>query len=159
VAREFLKAGLLAPQIERIREVYAVKRDAMLAALERHMDPSWGVRWTRPEGGLFLWVELPHGIDAGELLETALKAKVAFVTGSAFHCDGSGRNTMRLNFSYPRIEQIDVAIDRLARCIGSRLREGTLRFEVAAPADPSLVSGDHALEQLAWNLALSEVVT
>ena len=59
IGREFLKAGLLAPQIARIRGLYSIKREAMLDALDRHMDPAWGVRWTRPEGGLFLWMTLP----------------------------------------------------------------------------------------------------
>lgn len=109
VVREFLAAGLLNRQLERTRQAYAAKRDAMVSALERHIDPSW--------------VELPRGLDAHELLQRALAANVAFVPGRASHCDGSGGNTMRLNFSYPSVEQIEIAISRLAECIESGLRE------------------------------------
>jgi 2-aminoadipate transaminase len=123
VAREFLEAGLLPAQIARLCGIYTERREAMLAALERHVDPSWGVRWTRPEGGLFLWLTLPEWMDAGELFELALRENVAFVIGSAFHCDGSGRNTLRLNFTYPGPEQLDVAVARLARCIGTMLEQ------------------------------------
>ena len=159
VAREFLAAGLMAPQLERIRGTYAIKRDAMLAALDRWFDPEWGVRWTRPQGGLFLWVELPRGVNAGELLKSALDENVAFVTGSAFHCDGSGSRTFRLNFSYPTVEKIDLAIRKLAGCIEKKLRDATPEVAAAGPAPPRLVGGEHSLEQLVWNLALSEVVT
>ncbi len=73
----------------------------MLAALERAFpDPDMGVRWTRPQGGLFLWVRLPHGLDSLQLLTEAIEQRVAFVPGASFHPDGSGANTLRLNFSH-----------------------------------------------------------
>jgi 2-aminoadipate transaminase len=158
VAREYLRTGRLPAQLERIRGIYSAKRDAMLAALGRHFPQEWGVRWTRPEGGLFLWMTLPGGIDARALLERTLERNVAFVTGRPFHCDGSGDNTLRLNFSYPTLEQLDLAAACLARCV-----EPMLDRAVVPPAgDDSrkelVVAGDHALEQLAWNLALGEVV-
>jgi 2-aminoadipate transaminase len=106
VVREFLKAGLLPGLILRNRELYAEKRVALLSALEAHFDPAWGVHWTRPEGGLFVWVTLPVWMDAAELFQRALAENVAFVVGGVFHCDGSGRNTLRLNFSHPRLEQL-----------------------------------------------------
>lgn len=98
------------------RAVYKARRDAMLAALEKHM-PS-GTRWTRPEGGLFVWVELPGHIDAAELLSRSVEtAKVAFVPGKAFHSDGSGANTMRLSFSCADNEKIEKGVSRLGRLI------------------------------------------
>lgn len=115
LASEFLKAGLLPAHLTGIRKLYARKRDLMLEALERHMPP--GVSWTRPSGGLFLWVRLPDSVDADELLGYAVREKVAFIPGSAFHCDGSGRNTLRLNFSFPEEERIEVGIERLARVV------------------------------------------
>jgi len=159
VAREYLKAGYLPAQIERIRALYSVKREAMLESLEQQIDPAWGVRWTRPEGGLFLWVTLPEWMEASKLLQRALEQQMAFVLGSAFHCDGSGGNTLRLNFSYPTVEQIKIASERLAGCIGSMVREGPGADHAAVQTTSAeLVSGEHALEQLSWNLALSEVV-
>ncbi|MGD0159643.1 MAG: hypothetical protein ABSB89_05035 [Candidatus Bathyarchaeia archaeon] len=73
--------------------------------------------WTHPEGGLFLWVKLPKKMSANELLPKAIENKVAYVIGSAFHCDGKGQNAMHLNFSYPTKEQIDEGIRRLAKMI------------------------------------------
>jgi len=124
VAAEFLKAGYLDGHVEKIKVLYRAKRDAMLAALDRHMPKEAGVRWTRPEGGLFLWVTCPEQVDCDEMFPEAVRENVAYVVGSAFHCDGSGRNTMRLNFSYPSIPQIDEGIQRLAKAIKSRLASG-----------------------------------
>ena len=158
VARAFVTGGLMPRQIEEIREIYAGKREAMLAALERHIDPDWSVSWTRPEGGLFLWMRLPAGMESGELLQRALRAHVAFVTGTCFHCDGSGRNTLRLNFSYPPIDKIDTAIERLAGCIESLLPGVGVACTVEETVPSLLVTGDHTLRHLPWNLVLSEVV-
>ncbi|MFY0679117.1 MAG: PLP-dependent aminotransferase family protein [Thalassovita sp.] len=95
---------------------YGARRDAMVSALETHMPE--GVSWTRPEGGMFVWLTLPKGIDAAVLLELALKSeKVAFVPGAAFYPDGSANNTLRLNFSSPDHIQIAEGISRLARSI------------------------------------------
>ena len=75
---------------------YRAKRDAMLAALAAHMPKS--VRWTKPQGGLFVWATLPEGVSGAELLERAVReVKVAFVPGGAFFHDGSGANTIRLS--------------------------------------------------------------
>ena len=88
---------------------------------------------------MFLWVTLPRFVDAGELLAMAIEAKVAFVTGRAFHCDGSGANTLRLNFSHPSIERIELAIERLARCIESMLRQARPAVEANVRQIPLLV--------------------
>ena len=110
-----MSQGLLHKQIDIIKELYYKKRQLMLSALEEHMPE--GVSWTRPEGGLFLWVRLPEHMDAKELFEEAIANNVAYVVGSAFHCDEGGKNTMRLNFSYPSEEQIPEGVKRLATAI------------------------------------------
>jgi len=164
LAREYMKTGQLPRQIERTREIYASKLRVLLEALDESFDVDWGVRWTRPEGGLFLWVKLPQWMNARELLDRALKEEqVAFVVGEAFHCDRSGKNTLRLNFSYPSEEQLRVAAERLARCVGRMVSEHAPGAEEEATtpdgAEPELlVSGEHAMVQLTWNMALSEVV-
>jgi DNA-binding transcriptional MocR family regulator len=95
-----------------IRRAYRARRDAMLAALAREMPPR--VRWTRPEGGMFLWLTLPERIDAAALLARAIaEARVAFVPGRAFHADGGGANTLRLNFTLADPAEIGEGIARL----------------------------------------------
>ncbi|MCX2723772.1 PLP-dependent aminotransferase family protein [Roseibium salinum] len=96
--------------------VYKARRDAMLAALERHMPQ--GTRWTKPGGGMFIWVELPDGMDGAALLARSVEmARVAFVPGSAFHPDGRGANTMRLSFSCADPDRIETGIARLGKVI------------------------------------------
>jgi 2-aminoadipate transaminase len=112
---EYLKRGLLPQQVEQIRKLYAKKRGVMINALRRYMPKD--VEWTEPEGGLFLWVKLPKKMDTTALFPKAVENKVAYVIGSAFHCNGKGQNTMRLNFSYPSETQIEEGIKRLAKMI------------------------------------------
>lgn len=115
VARDGFDAHL-----DRLRETYAARRDAMLAALADHMPP--GLHWTRPEGGMFIWVTLPDGMDGAALLERAIaEARVAFVPGGAFFPDGSGRNTLRLSFSRTAPEDIREGIARLGALIGAQV--------------------------------------
>jgi 2-aminoadipate transaminase len=113
--------GLLEQHIEKIKDVYRERRDVMLRALEAHFPP--GCRWTRAQGGLFVWAELPHSIDTRELLAEALEEKVAFVPGHSFHPDRTGHNTMRLNFSNVPPDRIEEGIARLGRAIRRRLQE------------------------------------
>lgn len=95
---------------------YRRRRDAMLAALARHMPK--GVSWTEPKGGLFTWLRLPERLDGADLLTRSLaEAKVAFVPGSAFFFDDRARNTARLSYSLPGKPQIEEGIARLARLI------------------------------------------
>lgn len=115
VAYEVARGGFLDRHVRFIRQVYRERRDAMLDALERYFPE--GIRWTHPQGGLFLWVILPEDLDASEILKEAIKEKVAFVPGVAFYADGSGRNTMRLNFSYMTPDKIEEGIKRLARVL------------------------------------------
>jgi DNA-binding transcriptional MocR family regulator len=104
-----------ASRVEAARAHYRRRRDAMLAALKRHMPP--GVSWTRPQGGLFVWVRLPEGTDGAALLQRAVAAGVAFVPGGAFFFDGSARNTMRLSFSLAGEAEIEEGIARLGRLV------------------------------------------
>lgn len=115
VAHDICSRGLLRTHVKKVRDAYLERRDAMLQAMEEHF-PS-GVTWTRPQGGLFLWVRLPEQIDTTEFMKTALEEKVAYVPGAAFYPDQGGHNTMRLNFSYCRPEIIREGIQRLARAI------------------------------------------
>jgi len=119
IAVEYMRRGLLDREVENIRALYSRKLGVMLAALEKEMPR--GVTWTRPEGGLFLWVKLPRRMNATALFEKAIERKVAYVIGSAFFCNGKGHHTMRLNFSYPSEEQIVEGIRRLAQVIRENL--------------------------------------
>jgi DNA-binding transcriptional MocR family regulator len=103
-------------QVARARTHYRARRDAMLDALAAAAVP--GMTWTRPEGGLFVWVTLPDGIDAADLLPRAIEeAGVAFVPGGAFFTDGSGRNTLRLSYSLAGEDQIRAGIAKLGALI------------------------------------------
>ncbi len=113
--------------IARLRRVYRERRDAMLAALARYFPPE--ARWTRPEGGLFLWVTLPEGVDTRALLASALERGVAFVPGSAFHAardGGQGERSLRLNFSHADPERIDDGLRRLGAVVAASLARPAL---------------------------------
>jgi 2-aminoadipate transaminase len=126
IVYEFCQRGRLDTHIKKIVEVYRKKRDLMIKTLEEYMPKGSGVDWTYPEGGLFLWVKLPEHMDTAELFPKAVEKKVAYVVGSAFHFDRSGKNTMRLNFSYPTEEQIEEGIKRLADLLKEELNQTSL---------------------------------
>ena len=106
--------------VAKIKTAYRARRDFMLDALQAHMPA--GVRWTRPEGGMFVWVDLPAQINAADLLATSLQTeRVAFVPGHAFFADGSGTNTLRLSFSLADEGMIAEGIKRLGRLISAAL--------------------------------------
>jgi len=115
VAFETCRGGFLDRHVRQLRHVYANRREAMFAALARYMPP--GVRWTRPEGGLFLWITLPAELDARDVLRHAIEHLVAFVPGQAFHASGGGHNTLRLNFSYCTPGRIATGVRRLGKVI------------------------------------------
>src|SRR5437867_1895553 len=119
IAAEFCAAGHLSSRVGAIVERYRRKRDTMLTALAREMPP--GVTWTHPQGGLFLWVRLPDGMDTERLLPLAVEEGVAYVVGTGFHADGGGRNAMRLNFSFPSEPEIEEGVRRLARIVQRNL--------------------------------------
>jgi 2-aminoadipate transaminase len=116
LAYDICQRGLIRAHVRKIRSIYRERRDAMLAAMEEHFPE--GVTWTRPQGGLFLWVRMPEALDATELLDIAVEEKVAFVPGHAFYPGGNdGHCCMRLNFSYSSPEIIEEGIGRLGRAI------------------------------------------
>ena len=103
-------------QVAKIKATYHKRRDAMLAALGSYMPE--GVSWTKPDGGMFVWVTLPEGFDGAALLAESLKTeRVAFVPGKAFFADGSGANTLRLSFSCASEAMIEEGIKRLGRVV------------------------------------------
>jgi 2-aminoadipate transaminase len=110
-----LESGLVERQKERIRPYYREKSAAMLDALAAEMPA--GVRWTRPRGGLFVWLTLPDGLEAERVLEAAVEEGVAFVIGRPFFVDESGGNTMRLTFAKESLEGIREGVRRLARAV------------------------------------------
>jgi 2-aminoadipate transaminase len=118
IAYEVAHGGFLDQHVRLIRDVYRERRDVMLAALSKYVPA--GVRWTIPQGGLFLWVTLPETLDATQLLAEAIAEKVAFVPGTSFFADGSGHNTFRLTFSNATPELIEEGIHRLGGVLSQR---------------------------------------
>ncbi|MBP8974055.1 MAG: PLP-dependent aminotransferase family protein [Anaerolineae bacterium] len=112
---EVAKDGFIDEHVRTLRQVYRQRRDVMLAALDRYMPPE--VRWTHPDGGLFLWVHLPPEISIRELFEEALRRDVAFVPGDAFFTIPNPPPTARLNFSCMPEEAIEEGIRRLSEAI------------------------------------------
>ena len=120
ILAEYIQRGKMKQSIQKSIECYRPKLDAMLAALEKHMPE--GVQWSIPTGGMFIWLTLPERIDTRQIFNTVIEHNVAYVIGQPFHCDGSGANTLRLNYSFPTIEQIATGIERLASAIEQVLR-------------------------------------
>ncbi|RLC52054.1 MAG: aminotransferase [Candidatus Cloacimonadota bacterium] len=120
IAAKYIEKGLFAENLKRTIQNYKEKKEVMMAAFEKYMPE--GVTWTKPEGGLFLFVTLPEYMDTEDLFLKAIKKKVAFVIGSVFHCDGSGKNTMRINFSYVSKEKCLEGVKRLAQVIREEMK-------------------------------------
>ena len=119
VAAEFLSSGRLDENLAKSVALYKGKRDLLLSLLEENMPE--GVKWTHPEGGLFLFLTLPEGFDAVAFYDKALTAGVAYVAGEFFHPDRSGKNTMRLNFSFMSPEKIEAGVKVLAGLLQDEL--------------------------------------
>lgn len=113
----FLAQYSIDDHISRLRDTYRHRRDAMLAAMQRHMPE--GVHFTKPQGGMFVWAELPEGQDARSLLKRCLPRKVAFVPGGAFYPNGGRENALRLSYSATSEAEIEEGIGRLAQVIQS----------------------------------------
>lgn len=127
---EVMKDGFLDRHVPTIRALYKSQRDAMLAAMQRHMPE--GVEWNTPAGGMFLWVRLPEGMNAIELLPKAVARNVAFVPGQAFYADQPDARTLRLSFVTSSEAQISIGIAGLGEAIrdmqadaGATLAEAT----------------------------------
>jgi 2-aminoadipate transaminase len=135
--------------VESLTEVYRARRDTMLDALADHFPRQ--AEWTRPAGGLFIWVTLPDFIDTTDLLARALRDNVAFVPGEAAFLDGRGRNAMRLNFSGSNEDAIREGIRRIGEVVTEQVElYGTLTGEHQAvridePPAPAATLGDNVL--------------
>jgi 2-aminoadipate transaminase len=116
---EFVSRGLFDPNVHAIQDALRLRRDAMISALAREMPE--GTSWNEPDGGYFLWVDLPGGLSAESLLAQADEAGVAFIKGPDFFYDGGGESSLRLAFSYERPESIDEGISRLGRLVREAL--------------------------------------
>ncbi len=112
---EVIKDGFLDRHVPRIRALYKVQRDVMLAALTQHMPE--GVRWNSPAGGMFLWARLPAGLDATALLPKAVARGVAYVPGAAFYAGAADPRTLRLSFVTASPEEIERGVAALAAVI------------------------------------------
>lgn len=115
IAARYMEKGHYEVNLKKTIDLYRHKRDMMHECLLKYMPE--GVTWTRPEGGLFLFVTLPENLDAKELFEIAIKENVAFVIGEVFYCDGKGQNTLRLNFSYVSDENMEEGVKRLGNAV------------------------------------------
>src|ERR1700751_1794200 len=125
VAYEVARDNFLDEHVKLIRRVYRDRRDVMFDALTQYFPPE--VTWTRPKGGLFLWVTLPEGMDAQKLFETALRENVAFVPGDCFYAPNGhqeeARRHLRLNFSAAPPDQIREGVRRLSVAVKQQLEE------------------------------------
>lgn len=119
IASEALNRNIIQENLPRSCELYRKKRDRMLAALDKHFPED--CRWTKPIGGLFIFAWAPESVDTKEMImDSVNKYGVAYVPGQSFFVDGSGRNTMRLNFTFAKMEMIDEGIERLGKVIRQR---------------------------------------
>ena len=121
IAARLLETGILEKRFPLLRKLYKEKRDAMLEALEENMPE--GSKWTKPVGGMFVFVWLPEEINTRKLLDYALRRGVAFVPGDAFYPNGGGYNTMRLNFSFPPPDVIREGVRRIGLAIREMLSD------------------------------------
>ena len=119
VVYEAVKDGFLQTHIPTIRKLYADQCQAMLDALQAYFPA--GTSWTRPEGGMFIWVTLPSHIDTMQLLGEAVEQKVAFVPGAPFYANNPQSNTLRLSFVTVPPEKIREGVRNLAKLIAAKL--------------------------------------
>lgn len=121
LVHELIRDGFLEAHRPALRRLYRTRRDALLAALERHMPG--GVRWNRPAGGMFVWLALPAGLDAAALLPRAVERGMAFVPGAPFFARAPQANTLRLSYATAAPEHIQAAVATLAGVVAEAMRE------------------------------------
>jgi 2-aminoadipate transaminase len=119
ILARYLEKGLLERNLPKTIALYRERRDVMLSCFRKYM-PS-DVTWTTPEGGLFLFVTMPPGLNASSILRKAIENNVAFVDGSTFFCNDQGHNTMRINFSFSDNNEIETGVERLATVLRNEL--------------------------------------
>ncbi|HWE90589.1 MAG TPA: PLP-dependent aminotransferase family protein [Pseudonocardiaceae bacterium] len=122
-------------QIKTYRELYRERRDAMLVALDQHMPA--GCQWTKPDGGFYVWLTVPEGIDTKAMLPRAVTARVAYVSGTGFYADQLGSRQMRLSFCYPTPERIREGVRRLANVLSAEMD----LYRTFGPAARRMVTG------------------
>ena len=120
IAAKYMKSENYQKNLNKTIELYHHRRNLMLDGFNEHMPKE--VTWTEPEGGLFLFVTLPDYMDAETLFHKAIEKKVAFVIGTVFYCNGEGKNTLRLNFSFVNDEQNIEGVKRLAQAIKDEIK-------------------------------------
>jgi len=116
-----MERGLLEERIEKNIELYSKRKNLMLEAFDKYFPKNKGIKWTKPEGGLFLWVTLPEHINTEELFYDVIKNNVAYVIGSAFYGDEPKYNSFRMNFSFPTEEKIEEGVKRLGDVLYKKL--------------------------------------
>jgi 2-aminoadipate transaminase len=119
IIARYLQKGLIDKNLQKTIALYKVRRHKMIECFKKYMPEN--VSWTEPQGGLFIFVTLPVHLDADRIFLKAIEKNVAFVSGTTFFCDGSGHNTMRLNFSFSNNEEIESGVKRLALVIADEL--------------------------------------
>ncbi len=119
IIAHYMEKGLLENNIKKTIALYSERHNHMIKCFRKYFPKE--VTWTEPEGGLFLFITLPATINTDNILEKAIKKNVAFVAGSTFFCNDSGRNTMRINFSFSDLEVIEEGVKRLAIVIEEEL--------------------------------------
>jgi 2-aminoadipate transaminase len=126
IVHQYLQDNDLDRHLAKIRGAYQMQRDAMIEMIQRYLPEE--ASYVEPEGGMFLWLTLPEGYSALELFEYAARLKVAFVPGEAFYLDGSGKNTLRLNFSNSDEAKIETGMERLGQALKSYLAEQKKKY-------------------------------
>ncbi len=124
IIARYIEKGLLDKNLEKTIDLYRSRRSFMLECFEKHMPE--GITWTRPQGGLFLFVTVPGSLDTDVILKKAIEKNVAFVAGSTFFCNETGHNTMRINFSYSGQKDIETGVVRLAGVLKEELKRAGL---------------------------------
>nr|CBH37490.1 conserved hypothetical protein, aminotransferase class I and II family [uncultured archaeon] len=119
IVHQYLIDNDIDKHILKIRDAYKKRRDLMVSMITEYFPEE--IKYTKPEGGMFLWITLPERISSSDLVDLAIKENVAFVPGNAFYVDGGGNNTLRLNFSNSDEEKIEEGIKRLANIIKKSL--------------------------------------
>jgi 2-aminoadipate transaminase len=132
MVRTYFDQGIWRDYVESLNEIHRGRRDAMLDALAEYFPAQ--AEWTRPAGGLFVWVTLPDFIDTTDLLARALRENVAFVPGAGAYLDGRGHSSMRLNFSGSDEDTIREGVRRIGEVVAEQVAlYGTLTGEDPAP--------------------------
>ena len=125
-------------QVKTFTEVYRERRDAMISALEAYLPA--GSTWNIPDGGFYVWVTVPDGVDTKAMLPRAVTARVAYASGTGFYADGFGSRQLRLSYCYPTPERITEGVRRLANVIKDEIE----LHETFGPTVGRAVSGPHS---------------